>query len=158
MKIRRFMYGDELPLLAVFISSVRGLAIQDYTPEQIDAWAPQQSARSKWDNDDWQQKMRTLRPFVVEIKQQIVGYADLQSTGYIDHFFVAQHAARQGVGSLLMQHIEAQAKILNLSELTADVSLTAEPFFARHGFQIIKRNRAICQGVTLLNASMKKSI
>lgn len=40
MKIRRFMYGDELPLLAVFISSVRGLAIRDYTPEQIDAWAP----------------------------------------------------------------------------------------------------------------------
>ena len=102
--------------------------------------------------------MRTLRPFVVEIKQQIVGYADLQSTGYIDHFFVAQHAARQGVGSLLMQHIDAQAKLLSLTELTADVSLTAEPFFARHGFHIIKRNRAICRGVILLNASMKKSI
>ncbi|VFS49510.1 putative acyltransferase [Moellerella wisconsensis] len=55
-----------------------------------------------------------------------------------------------------MQHIDAQAKLLSLTELTADVSLTAEPFFARHGFHIIKRNRAICRGVILLNASMKK--
>ena len=43
------------------------------------------------------------KPFVAEIEGQIVGYADLQEDGYIDHFFVSGSMARRGVGSALMR-------------------------------------------------------
>lgn len=78
--------------------------------------------------------MRDLRPFVVEVEGEIAGYADIQPNGYIDHFFVSGAYPRQGVGTLLMSRIHDEAKLLGISELTADVSKTAEPFFLHCGF------------------------
>ncbi|MGK3495494.1 GNAT family N-acetyltransferase, partial [Citrobacter youngae] len=80
MKIRRFKNGDEISLLSVFLSSVHTLASHYYTHEQIDAWAP-----SDIDPDHWTNRMRALRPFVVEVDGEIAGYADVQPNGYIDH-------------------------------------------------------------------------
>ena len=33
--------------------------------------------------------MQALRPLVAEEDGRVVGYADLQASGYIDHFFVS---------------------------------------------------------------------
>ena len=41
MHIRDFIIGDEKALYEVFQSAVHELAIQYYTAEQINAWAPQ---------------------------------------------------------------------------------------------------------------------
>lgn len=39
MELRRFVDGDEIALLYVFLSSVRKIALYYYTHEQIEAWA-----------------------------------------------------------------------------------------------------------------------
>jgi hypothetical protein len=39
--------------------------------------------------------MQGIRPFVAEDEGHIVGYADIQPSGYIDHFFVAGGHARR---------------------------------------------------------------
>jgi len=41
--------------------------------------------------------------------------------------------------------------------LSADVSLTAEPFFASNGFSVITRQQILVRGVALSNALMEKS-
>ncbi|MFG1172551.1 GNAT family N-acetyltransferase [Erwiniaceae bacterium CAU 1747] len=153
MKIRRFREGDEIPLLHVFFSSVHGIASRDYTPEQIAAWAPDDMDKQKWTRQIGQ-----LQPFVVEIEGKIAGYADVQSDGYIDHFYVSGNFPRQGVGTLLMEGIHQEARRLGLSELTSNVSRTAEPFFLRHGFHIVRQGFPVCRGVTLQNALMRKAL
>jgi putative acetyltransferase len=102
--------------------------------------------------------MRELRPFIAEAKGEIAGYADIQPNGYIDHFFVSGAYPRQGVGTLLMSRIHDEAELLGISELTADVSKTAEPFFLHHGFQVVERGFPIRRGVTLQNALMRKDL
>ena len=87
-----------------------------------------------------------------------MGYADIQPNGYIDHFFISGPYARQGVGTLLMKHIQKEAQLLGIAEMTSDVSKTAEPFFLRHGFQVVKRGFPIRRGVTLQNALMRKKL
>ena len=84
MLVRRFCLGDEPALWRVFHSAVHLVAVRDYTSDQIRAWAPEDT-----DPALWRQRMEAINPFVVERDGQIVGYADLQSTGYIDHFFVS---------------------------------------------------------------------
>ncbi|MBP6110529.1 MAG: GNAT family N-acetyltransferase, partial [Rhodocyclaceae bacterium] len=84
MKIRRFGIGDELALHRVFFSAIHDIAVHDYTPEQIDAWAP-----ANIDAEKWADRMRGINPFVAEMDGEIVGYADVQSSGLIDHFFVS---------------------------------------------------------------------
>ncbi|WP_412480940.1 GNAT family N-acetyltransferase [Azonexus sp. IMCC34839] len=151
MEIRRFRLGDEKELLRVHISAIHILSSRDYTPEQIEAWAP-----ADLDADLWVNRVREIRPFVAEIGNDIVGYADVQQDGYIDQFFVSGTHARQGIGTRLMARIHDEAMSLGLTELTSDVSKTAEPFFALHGFQVVERRFPIRRGVTLQNAFMRK--
>lgn len=149
--IRRFDAGDEAGLLRVFFSAVHDIASKDYTVEQIKAWAP-----ADLDQAAWARHMRALKPFVAEMDHQIVGYADVQAKGYIDHFFVSGLYPRQGIGSLLMDRIHERATHLHLTELTADVSRSAQLFFAYHGFVIVAQQSPILRGVAIPNARMRK--
>lgn len=153
MEIRRFRTGDEGALFQVFLSAVHDIASRDYTAAQIEAWAPTDIAP-----EEWASRMRDLRPFVVEVEGEIAGYADIQPNGYIDHFFVSGTYPRQGVGTLIMSRIHDEAKLQGITELTADVSKTAEPFFLHCGFQVVERGFPILRGVTLQNALMRKNL
>lgn len=151
MMIRRFRIGDEIALFRVFYSAIHDTASRDYTQEQVDAWAP-----ADLDRKLWAEHLQDLRPFVAEIDGEIVGYADIQPNGYIDHFFVSGTHPRQGIGSLLMKRIHEEAKSLDIVELTSNVSKTAEAFFVSHGFHVVQRRIPVCRGVMLQNAFMQK--
>ncbi|MBV7598464.1 MULTISPECIES: GNAT family N-acetyltransferase [Aeromonas] len=153
MKIRRFNIGDEAALFKVFLSAVHEVASADYTAEQIQAWAPEDISPTLWADH-----IRTLRPFVAEIDGDIAGYADVQPNGYIDHFFVSGSHARQGVGTRLMMCLHEEARLLGIGELTADVSKTAEPFFALHGFHVEERRYPVRRSVVIPNALMRKKL
>ena len=98
MRIREFHAGEELALREVFHSSVHELATRHYTPDQLAAWAPE-----TFDREAWVRRVRSLHPFVAEEAGRIVGYGDLQASGYIDHLYVAGWHARRGVGSALIR-------------------------------------------------------
>jgi len=153
MIIRDFRIGDEMALHAVFFSAVRRTASRDYSPEQIEAWAPE-----AFDRDDWTQRMRGIRPFVVEDAGEVVAYADVQPDGYIDHFFVSGSRARQGIGSMLMQRIHEAARARAIGELTSNVSRTAQPLFERFGFVVVEYRSPVTRGVVVPNAFMKKTL
>lgn len=153
MLIREFLPGEEALLREVFVSSVHQLGASFYTSEQLDAWAPADVDAAKW-----QEKMATIRPYVAVVDGRIAGYADLQETGYIDHFFVSGAFARRGVGSALMRHLHDVAQARGLPELSAHVSLSAEAFFARHGFVVRVRQSVPVRGAVLSNAHMVKEL
>lgn len=153
MHIRTFRNGDETALRAVFYSSVHTVACKDYTAGQLDAWAPHQ-----YDAAQWGERIRGNQPFIAEIEGHIAAYADLQASGYIDHFFVAGTYAGRGVARVLMVHIHQAAASLGISQLFADVSLTAEPFFTKSGFVVEARQRVEVRGVVLANARMCKEL
>lgn len=153
LAIRRFAPGDEPALHRVFLSAIHGTASRDYTPEQIQAWAP-----ADLDPQFWAERMRGIQPFVAEAAGSVAGYADVQADGYIDHFFVAAEAGGRGVGRLLMERIHEEGRVLQLAELTSDVSLTAEPFFAHFGFAVVERRMPVMRSVAMPNARMRKKL
>ena len=103
-------------------------------------------------------ELKKYDPVVVEFDTEIVGYADVQPDGYVDHFFVAGSHPRQGIRTRLMTRIHDEARSLGLTELTSNVSKTAEPFFALHGFHVVERRFPVLRGVTLQNALMRKEL
>lgn len=153
MFIRDFIPGDEPALWGVFHSSIHQLARKYYSKEQLEAWAPQ-----KYDSEKWELRMKRIRPFVAVVEGQIAGYADLQTSGYIDHFYVAGHYAGRGVGTALMRHIHDAASAQRLPELSSDVSLAAEGFFMKHGFTVAVRQTVVARGVSMPNARMVKRL
>lgn len=151
MHIRNFHPGDESALRTVFYSSVHDLARRHYTAEQLEVWAPRQ-----YDAAQWGERMRGNRPFIAEVDGCIAGFADLQDSGYVDHFFVAGAFAGRGVGRALMAHIHQSAAERGMGRLFADVSLAAEPFFAKWGFGVEARQQVERSGVVLANVRMGK--
>jgi putative acetyltransferase len=151
MIIRDFVPGDETELRRIFMSSVHVNARGFYTEEQLHAWA-----RADHDEEQWKARICTMRPFIAVVEGRLAGYADLRESGYIDHFFVAGDAARRGIGSVLMQHIHEVAAMRSLLRLSTDASLSAEAFFAKHGFLVDQRQTVVVRGVPLSNARMSK--
>lgn len=153
MLIRPYFPGEEALLRAVFHSSVHELARRDYTAEQLHAWAP-----PDYDAELWTQRMLVNRTLVAEVDGRPAGFTDLQPSGYLDMFFVAAPYAGRGVGSALIAYVFSAAAARGIGELYSDVSLTAEPFFARHGFTVDSRNKVEVRGVLLDSAGMRKRL
>lgn len=154
MLIRPLRPGEELTLRTLFHDSVHRLATAHYTAEQLEAWAP-----VDFDAQAWNERIRGNRPFVVECEDgDLLGYADLQADGHIDHFFVAADAARRRVGTTLLAFLERRASQLGIARLSADVSLCAQPLFHRNDFRVIERRMTVVRGVALANARMLKSL
>lgn len=151
MIIRRFQEGEEGPLRQVFLSAVHGTASRDYRPDQVEAWAP-----VSVDPEAWTGRIRAIRPFVAEEGGVILGYADLQPDGYIDHFFVAAEAGGNGVGSALMGRLVETALERGIPALHSEVSLTARAFFSRWGFEVEAAQTVVKRGVPLENFRMRR--
>ena len=148
--IREFRVGDEPALSLVYFSAVHEIACADYTPAQVEAWAPRQ-----YDGAAWAARMQGIRPFVAKRGSLIVGYADVQADGYIDHFFVTASAARTGVGTQLMRRIHETAVLRDVPQLTSNVSITARPFFERFGFEVVAPQTVTVRGVAMTNFRMR---
>jgi putative acetyltransferase len=153
MVIRRFRSGEEPALFDVYHSAIHLVAKHDYNTVQINAWAPRDL-----DQDLWMRKIQSIKPFVAELGGKLVGYADVQSSGYIDHFFVSGYHPRQGIGTRLMAALHEEAARIGLAELTSDVSRTAQPFFEKFGFSIIEQRLPELRGVIIPNAFMRKHL
>lgn len=153
IQIRMYRLGDEEALYKVHYSAIHKIASRDYSEEQIQAWAPREV-----DADLWGKRIGKINPFVAEFQGEIVGYADLQDDGYIDHFFVSGEHRRRGIGAMLMNHILETAAKGKMSKLTSDVSLTAQPFYERFGFVVVEQRQPERRGVIIPNALMSKQL
>lgn len=100
ISIVNYKEGMENDLWNVYFSAIRLVCINNYSLKQVQAWAPDQ-----FNMDIWANKLHELNPFVAKIRSSIVGYADLQQDGLIDHFFVHGEHQSVGVGGLLMKSI-----------------------------------------------------
>ncbi len=151
IELRAVQPGDGPALRAVFESAIRGTARRDYSQLQVDTWAPRD-----YDPATWALRVQGIRPFVALVDGRVAGYADLQASGYIDHFYVAAEAGGRGVGGRLMRRILARADELGLGELASHVSITAQPFFAHFGFEVVEHRVVDVRGVEMRNAAMRR--
>lgn len=149
--IRRYERGEEPALFEIYCTAIHLVASRDYTAEQVQAWAP-----LDFDSVLWRDTIRHINPFVAELAGELVGYADVQSNGYIDHFFVSGRHPRRGIGTLLMQQILDEARALGIETLTSDVSRTAQPFFERFGFVVVEQRSPVLRGIVIPNALMQR--
>lgn len=83
IKIRGYKSDEALFIWQLKFNTIRHINLRDYTAAQVAAWAP-----DSLDMAAWQQHLDVMNPFIAELDGHIVGFADLQDDGYIDHFFV----------------------------------------------------------------------
>lgn len=147
VNLRRFQTIDAAALRELFNQTVRQVNKRDYTATQLAAWAPE-----NYDRQAWLECLQQNRPFIAEIDGTIVGFADVQADGYIDHFFSSASAQGKGVGRALMEHLLAH----EYPRFYANVSITARSFFEHFGFRLVREQQVDVRGEILTNYLMEK--
>ncbi|HEX2671617.1 MAG TPA: GNAT family N-acetyltransferase [Polyangiaceae bacterium] len=74
------------------------------------------------------------RTIIAELSGVIAGVALLHCSGEVRLFYVKPECVRSGVGQALLHALEAQARDCQIACLKLESSLTARPFYERHGF------------------------
>lgn len=151
LTIRRFQNGDESALREIFFNTIHNVNIKDYSERQVQAWAPVDYDQAAWNN-----RISSINPFVALLGDQIVGYADVQDDGYIDHFFCHNEYQGQGIGKALINEIFRTAEQKCLDRLYSHASITAKPFFEHFGFKEVKEQEVHIRGQILTNFVLEK--
>ena len=148
MTIRPYHSEDCGELARLFYETVHTVNAADYTPEQLDAWAT-----GKKPLDTWDRSFRANTTLVAESGGQIVGFADMDDSGYLDHLFVHRDFQRRGVATALCEALEAGCSCLRY---TTHASIMARPFFQSRGYRVVREQQVDCRGVLLTNFVMEK--
>ena len=153
LTIRKFKSSDVPVLRDLFFNTVRNVNVKDYSGEQVKAWATE-----TYNFEEWSKGYHSINPFVAEIDGEIVGYADLQENGFIDHFYCHWKYQRKGIGKALMNKIIEEAKAKNIERIFSHVSITAKAFFESFGFEVIKEQEVNIRGQMLSNNIMQRNL
>lgn len=147
MVIREYRSSDCLETAELFYDTVHTVCAADYTPAQLDAWAP----RGR-DLAAWNESLLAHRSIVAVDRGEIVGFGDIDGTGYLDRLFVCSHRQGEGIGSAICRELEGSAP----GSVSVRASITARPFFEKRGYAVVRREDVSRLGQLLTSYIMKK--
>lgn len=133
--------------MGLFYDTVHAVNRRDYSEEQLDAWAD-----GNPDPEAWNRSLTEHYSLVAVMNETIVGFGDIDDTGYLDRLFVHKDYQRCGIGTMLCEKLEKKA----LGWIVTQASLTARPFFEKRGYRVVKEQHAERKGVFLKNYVMQK--
>lgn len=142
MKLREYRRADLQELLSLFYETVHAIDSNDFTPEQLEAWAPADA-----DGDAWQERLSNSATFVAEHKDRIVGFGNVTILGLIDTLYVHKTAQNSGVGAALLMRLIAEAKSKGIKTVQTEANRGAKSFFEKQGFVITRENMKARRGV-----------
>lgn len=148
LRLRRYEPSDCGQLAELFNQTVHTVNAGDYTKEQLDVWASGDVDLEEWN--------RTLSDHytVIAVKDgRIVGFGDIDKTGYLDRLYVHKDYQNQGIGSAVCNELE---KGSHADKIRVHASITAKPFFLSRGYRVIKEQQVVRRGISLTNYAMEK--
>ena len=148
IRLRPYRPGDCEEIARLFYETVHAVSAADYTPEQLDAWAPGAVDLAAWDAS-----FRAHHTLVAEAAGQLVGFADMDAEGYLDRLYVHRDFQRQGIAAALCGALESACPC---GRYVTHASITARPLFLARGYRVVREQQVERRGVPLTNFVMEK--
>lgn len=147
MKIRKYQPSDCKSLADLFYHTVHTVNAKDYTKEQLQVWATGQV-----DLENWDQSLQEHFSVVAVENENILGFGDIDKTGYLDRLYVHKDYQGKGIATAICNQLEQAV----WGSIITHASITARPFFKKRGYQVIKEQQVERQGIFLTNFVMEK--
>ncbi|MCI9597262.1 MAG: GNAT family N-acetyltransferase [Firmicutes bacterium] len=148
MIIRKYLPSDCKHLAKLFYQTVHSINAKDYTDEQLNAWAT-----GNVDMEGWNRSLSENFSLVAMKDGIIIGFGDIDRTGYLDRLYVHKDYQNQGIATAICDKLEYA---FQARKITTHASITAKPFFLHRGYTIIKKQQVIRSNVPLTNYVMEK--
>lgn len=168
---------DDVPeLQRVIAASARGLSTDRYTPEQIEGalkyvfgvdtqliadqtYFVVESAGRMAGCGGWSKRKTLFGGDQMKKDKQDPLLDPTTEPARIRAFFVHPNWARKGVGGLILETCEAEARKAGFSEMEMAATLPGEPLYARFGYEVVERfDIPLPDGTLLPVARMSKRL
>ncbi|MGO5065497.1 GNAT family N-acetyltransferase [Clostridium sporogenes] len=148
MIIRRYKQSDCKYLTELFYDTVHSLNVKDYTEEQVNVWAT-----GNVNLEEWNKSLLEHYSVVAVENNMIVGFGDIDKTGYLDRLFVHKNYQHKGIATAICNELENSVDTVKIS---THASITARHFFISRGYKVIKEQQVVRNGIALTNYKMEK--
>ncbi len=150
MYIRKYTPSDCKQLAELFYNTIHKVCARNYNQSQLDAWAT-----GEVDLDEWNRSLLEHYSVVAVEDGQIVGFGDIDKSGYLDRLFVHAEYQRRGIASAICTELEAAVQT---DRIYTHSSLTARPFFESRGYAVLSEEIGVRRGVELKYFIMEKNV
>ena len=147
MKLRNYQPSDCKEMAELFYNTVHTVNAKDYSSEQLNVWATGQL-----DLESWNRSFLEHDTVIAVEKEQMIGFGDMDQTGYLDRLYVHKDYQHMGVATAICDDLERKVG----GRFTTHASITAKPFFEKRGYVVLKEQQVERQGVLLTNYVMEK--
>ncbi len=147
MFIREYRTSDCKALAELFYNTVHTVNAKDYSREQLDVWAT-----GEIDLESWNQSFQEHYSIVAVDDKTIVGFGDIDKTGYLDRLFVHADYQGKGIATDICNHLEQAVQ----GNIVTHASITARPFFEKRCYKVVKEQQVERRGIFLTNFVMVK--
>lgn len=147
MIVREYQSTDCKELAELFYNTVHTVNAKDYTKEQLNAWATGNVGLEQWNKS-----LQAHYSIVVVDDEIIVGFGDIDKTGYLDRLYVHKDYQGKGIATTICDMLEQAVQ----GKIVTHASITAKPFFEKRGYTVIREQRVVRQGIVLTNFVMER--
>lgn len=148
MILRDYTPSDCKTLAELFFHTVHTINATDYSEEQLNAWAT-----GHIDLEQWNCSFLSHYTVVAEIDGTVVGFGDIDNTGYLDRLFVHADFQHQGIATAICDKLE---QACHAEKIVTHASITAKGFFEKRGYKIVAKQQVERQGILLTNYVMER--
>ena len=130
VEIRRATAGDAEAVYEIVLRALRETNARDYPASVIDRLVltlPEGVAS----------KLEEWHAYVAVVHGRIVGTGSLNGKT-VRAVFVHPDYQGRGIGTKLMDAVENAASVQSVDTLTVQSSITAQPFYAKRGFKVVR--------------------
>ncbi|QDW72974.1 GNAT family N-acetyltransferase [Lachnospiraceae bacterium KGMB03038] len=156
MILRAYRPSDCEEAAKLFYETVHAVNARDYTKEQLNAWASENIDLRKWDQSFQDHYSLVAVETRMAEEGKILGFGDMDETGYLDRLYVHKDHQRQGIAAMLCDRLEAYAWKKGAGSVITHASVTAKPFFEKRGYRVVREQQVSRQGILLTNYVMEK--
>ena len=148
MQLREYITADCEQLAKLFFQTVHSVNAKDYTKEQLDVWATGNVDLNRWD-----MSFKEHYTIIATDNGEIVGFGDIDSSGYLDRLFVHKDHQHKGFATAICGELESS---VTGKKIITHSSITAKPFFEKRGYRVKKEQTVVRNGISLTNFIMEK--
>lgn len=149
---RDYQSDDCEEMAQLFYQTVHTVNAKDYSEKQLDVWAD-----GKVDIEAWNRSFLSNITIVAVVDHRIVGFGDMEQSGYLDRLYVHKDYQGMHVASEIGERLEHRCEeAYGTKHFNTHASITAKPFFEKRGYCTIREQQVERKGILLTNFVMEK--
>lgn len=150
--VRPAVITDVVAMQSLFRDTVLQICRRDYTAEEVADWV------SCGDSlEHWKVLLSAHRYIVAQDRLgNIIGFSSMNAAGYLHTMFVHKDWQRKGIAALLLSEVEKMAHGYGVDRISVEASITARAFFEKHGYTVMREQKARANRLYMTNFVMMK--